>query len=225
MSAHPGLARGGLTYRGPVLLALGALRVDLTARGVVVGRVTSTGAPAGHTARALEPLVGEGADLVEVAAASVVPRLVADLGVPVAIAAPDPDEAVAGLDAGAAVVVVPGRPALDVLRAARAAGAAVVTPASAAAAAVSAGLPPSQVVVDVGCDLAGVGAVARRLPGHPLGWSRAAGPAAGPVALAMARGCRVFRVLDVRGARRAADVVGSILRAGGAGHGGGGRVG
>src|SRR5215213_8915602 len=224
------------SYGGAVLLALGSTTVDVADRALVLAVLRP--APPTVVAEAAERAAAQGADLVEVQGHERPPSV----RVPVAVRTPDAMAASAALGAGAVLAVDPsGFADPGYLPAVRDAGASVVaalpvgTDAGEVVAAlravvtraVAAGLEPGHLALEpvapAGTAVALPRAPGLRCAGAPVLVSvvRAAadaghdpGSVAGPLAVAVVRGCGLVRVAaaDVRSARRVVDVIGAVRR-------------
>lgn len=216
-----------------MLLALGASTVDVADRALVVAVLAP--APGDALAEAARRAATDGADVVEVPAAAAG----LDAGVPVAVRTAEPAQAREALAAGAVLVLDPtgfADPAyLEAVRVAGTTavgavpvdhpGAVVAALRAVAGRAIAAGLDPVHVAVEPVAP-AGAAVLPRgagmRCVGVPVLVSAvrpdAAGPdpgaVAGPLSVAVVRGCGLVRVAaaDVRSARRVADVIGAVRR-------------
>lgn len=207
---------------------MGDLDRDLRTRALVVGHLAVASA---HGAAQLR---GLGADLVEVdgITADDVAAVVPAMGVPVAVRSPVPEVLSAAARAGAVAIISAEGVSASGARARTSAWRCMIRTIDEV---VAGGVPLSRLAVDAGGDLAASVAALQdvlqtvtdlaelgmiRCFGSPRGeridmvlGTTGVRPAARHAlgTLAIARGARLLRTEDVKGARRVADVVGAVL--------------
>ncbi|MGV3760179.1 MAG: hypothetical protein ACO1PW_11675 [Actinomycetota bacterium] len=247
--AVPAALPPGWGVRPPALdvLRVGGRTWAVADEAVVLGRLLSIGPPCAHEGSqagfvaAARGLVAEGASLLEVsltgrsvAAALAVAAPVADLGLPVVVAAGTAETVRAVVAAGAAAVVPTEHPSDELLATIAGSSCALLLPhgawpgadptvlAETARRALAAGLPSERVLVDVAAGSSSPGAAVlgddppiTDTSAHP---AVARGQRSAAFTLAIARGARLLRTTDPRTARRASVALAAIRRAGSARH-------